>query len=24
LPDGDESHAVTLEVLARGYDPRQF
>jgi hypothetical protein len=24
LPDGDESHAVTLEVLAQSYDPRQF
>ena len=24
LPDGDENHAVTLEVLAGSYDPRQF
>lgn len=24
LPDGDEGHAVILEVLARSYDPRQF
>lgn len=24
LPDGDESHALTLEVVAGSYDPRQF